>query len=242
MRKDPNTDPEDGFLSRWSRRKRENSSTAESADAVQEETIQQTTPAPVTGRMNTAPPEANAVAPVEADDQVQEEESTTERVLTDEDMPSIESLKEGDDFSPFMSPGVSQELRKLALRKLFSAATFNVRDGLDDYDDDFRSFAALGDIITSDMKHQKEMWEKRKREEEERLAQQSMDEDVEEIEEFSEHEDQVEEQSDPEQHLDDQSSTQSELASSKDESQQTDTQESDSTKDSNTATDSDSRV
>ena len=80
-----------------------------------------------------------------------------EKVLTDEDMPPLDSLDEDSDYSGFLSSGVSEALRRRALRKLFSSAVFNIPDGLDDYDDDFTSFAALGDIVTSDMKHQAEM-------------------------------------------------------------------------------------
>ena len=86
-----------------------------------------------------------------------------EKVLTDEDMPSLESLGEDSDYRGFLSPGVSKELRRRALRKLFMSAVFNVRDGLDDYDEDFTSFEALGDIVTSDMKHQAEMEAERAR-------------------------------------------------------------------------------
>ena len=78
-------------------------------------------------------------------------------VLTDEDMPPLDSLGEDSDYSGFLSPGVTEGLRRRALRKLFTSAVFNVPDGLDDYDDDFTSFQALGDIVTSDMKHQAEM-------------------------------------------------------------------------------------
>lgn len=84
-------------------------------------------------------------------------DTVEERVLTDEDMPPLESLDENSDYSGFLSSGVTEGLRRRALRKLFSSAVFNVPDGLDDYDDDFTSFAALGDIVTSDMKHQAEM-------------------------------------------------------------------------------------
>lgn len=77
--------------------------------------------------------------------------------LTDEDMPPVESLTETSDFSGFLSPEVSEELRRVALRKLFNTALFSQRDGLDDYDDDFTSFAKLGDIVTADMRHQMEM-------------------------------------------------------------------------------------
>ena len=78
-------------------------------------------------------------------------------MLTDADMPPLESLGEDDDYSGFMSTGVSEELRNLALRKLFRSAKFNVVDGLNDYDDDFTNFEPLGDIITSDMRHQMEV-------------------------------------------------------------------------------------
>ena len=86
-----------------------------------------------------------------------------ERTLTDEDMPSLDMLDEDSDYSGFLSPGVSEALRRRALRKLFSSAVFNVPDGLDDYDDDFTSFAALGDIVTSDMKHKAEVEAERAR-------------------------------------------------------------------------------
>ena len=75
---------------------------------------------------------------------------------TDEDMPPIESLTEESDFTGFLSPNVSEELRKLALRKLFHGAAFNVRDGLDDYDQDFTNFAKLGDVMTADLRYRLE--------------------------------------------------------------------------------------
>lgn len=74
----------------------------------------------------------------------------------DEDMPAVETLTEESDYTGFLSPNVSEELRSLALRKLFHGAAFNVCDGLDDYAEDFTSFAKLGNIITADMKHQLE--------------------------------------------------------------------------------------
>ena len=79
------------------------------------------------------------------------------KALTDEDMPPLDSLDEDSDYSGFLSPEVTEGLRRRALRKLFLSAAFNIPDGLDDYDDDFTSFQALGDIVTSDMKHQAEM-------------------------------------------------------------------------------------
>lgn len=76
---------------------------------------------------------------------------------TDADMPPVEALDYNADFSGFMSPRVSEGLRRVALRKLFHSAELNIVDGLDEYAEDFTQFEALGDIITADMKHQIEV-------------------------------------------------------------------------------------
>ena len=143
-----NKEARDGesVLSRWSRRKLEAEREPEATAAIAE-----TAPA---ADAETAPPPQ----PVD------------EKPLTDADMPDVDSLTEASDFSPFMSPGVSDELRNLALRKLFRAPVFNIRDGLDEYDEDFTTFEALGNIVTSDMKHQAEMQQQKLRE---ALAQES---------------------------------------------------------------------
>ncbi len=70
------------------------------------------------------------------------------------DLPSVETLDENSDVSGFLSPKVSGDLRRLALNKLFHLPKFNITDGLDDYDENYRNFAALGDIITADMRYQ----------------------------------------------------------------------------------------
>ena len=72
--------------------------------------------------------------------------------LTDEDMPPLESLDQDSDYSGFLSPGVSENLRQLALRKLFRSAKFNVTDGLNDYDQDYSKWVPLGDVVTCDMR------------------------------------------------------------------------------------------
>ncbi|MCP4487977.1 MAG: DUF3306 domain-containing protein [Gammaproteobacteria bacterium] len=85
-----------------------------------------------------------------------------EPVLTDADMSAIEALDENSDFSKFMSSGVSDKLRNMALQKMFQTPAFNIRDGLDEYDEDFTRFEKLGDIVTCDMKHRLEMQENKK--------------------------------------------------------------------------------
>lgn len=53
-------------------------------------------------------------------------------------LPDPDSLPAGSDIRAYLEPGVDKALRKKALRRLFSAERYNVRDGLDDYDEDFR--------------------------------------------------------------------------------------------------------
>ncbi len=64
------------------------------------------------------------------------------------DLPDIETLDKDSDYSVFMKEGVPEQLKKLALRKLWrSDPVFAVLDGLNDYDEDFRiPEAILGEI------------------------------------------------------------------------------------------------
>ena len=166
MSRRPDTDAEEGFLRRWSNRKR--SVREEAQPTPQDDRIDTEEPVP----LNTIVPEdspGRMRTTVEADRlrESREEPEESPPVLTDADMPSLDTLDERSDYSGFLSPGVSDRLRKRALRKLFAAAVFNVRDGLDDYDEDFTWFEPLGDMVTSDMKHQAEVAERRRLEAEE---------------------------------------------------------------------------
>jgi len=84
--------------------------------------------------------------------------------LTDADMPDLDSLGEDDDYSGFLSPGISEALRNRALRKLFLSGRFNQLDGLDDYAEDFTTFEPLGAIVTADMRHAAERQAQRAKE------------------------------------------------------------------------------
>ena len=145
MQKGPGKHADENFLARWSRRK---------AGGVE----QRRSSAGVAGQ----PPSGGELIEGRRDG-AELPARAPQTILTDAHMPPLDSLTENSDFSGFLSPGVSEELRKLAVRKLFRSAIFNDRDGLDDYDEDFRNFAALGDHITSDMKHRMELDEQRKR-------------------------------------------------------------------------------
>jgi hypothetical protein len=76
--------------------------------------------------------------------------------LTDADMPPVESLTAESDFSQFLAEGVSDGLRRAALRKMFHLPEFNVLDGLNDYDEDYTKFEKLGDILTYHQRRMKE--------------------------------------------------------------------------------------
>ena len=154
-------DSKESVLSRWSRRKLEAEQGADKA------------PAPPAVDAPPSIEEIKSHDAADADTALQPEAEAPP--LTDADMPDIDSLTEDSDFSPFMSAGVSDELRNLALRKLFHAPVFNIRDGLDEYDDDFTQFEKLGSIITSDMKHRLEMEQEKLRE---RLAEEETEADA----------------------------------------------------------------
>lgn len=119
--------PEEGFLARWSRRK----------GRVQAQEEKQP-PAAATAETSPRP------APLPIAEK------------TDADMPPVESLDADSDYAQFLSPKVSERLRRAALRKLFHQPQYNVMDGLDTYIADYRDYTPLGDIITADMRHQME--------------------------------------------------------------------------------------
>ena len=122
---DASAPPDEPFLERWSRRKANVKAGVEvEADPPAGDVAAQ---APM--------PEEPAQAPVAVE------------------LPDLDSLDGDSDYSAFMSPGVDADLRRKALRKLFSSPKFNVCDGLDDYCDDYTTFEGLGDIVTADMKY-----------------------------------------------------------------------------------------
>src|SRR3954464_330118 len=52
-------------------------------------------------------------------------------------LPPLEELTPQSDFSVFMHPKVDADVRRAALKKLFTDPHFNVMDGLDTYIDDY---------------------------------------------------------------------------------------------------------
>ncbi|WP_455206420.1 DUF3306 domain-containing protein [Kaarinaea lacus] len=120
------------FLRRWSKRKLDGSATTE-------ERVDETQASLTTAEQQPEPSRSDPAL-----DQPQVE-------LTDDDMPPVDTLDENSDFSGFLSPKVSETLRRQALRKLFHFQQFNITDGLNDYDGDYTKFEKLGDVITHEM-------------------------------------------------------------------------------------------
>ena len=113
-----------GFLSRWSRRKQ----------AVREGQVLPPEPAAAPQAVRAEPvpaaPAASALpraAPADAP-----RETTPPPTLDD-----VARLTPEADFSRFVAPDVSSEVRNAAVKKLFADPHFNVMDGLDVYIDDY---------------------------------------------------------------------------------------------------------
>jgi hypothetical protein len=120
---------DEGGFSRWSRRKRD-------TRAPRQEDA--------TGPGADAPPPADSPARTAALTPGDEGESAPSAP----DLPAVDDLDGESDYSPFMADGVPDELRQAALRKLWrSNPVFNVRDGLDDYDDDFTIIEAIKTVV-----------------------------------------------------------------------------------------------
>ena len=111
---------QEGFLGRWSRRK---------AAVRAEEQVEQNEIHPDTSLLKEGAVQQGAMVAEEQEEFAFQgegqiviadaEEKPSDAPLTDADMPPIETLTEDSDYTGFMSPEVSEELRKLALRKLF---------------------------------------------------------------------------------------------------------------------------
>ncbi len=96
-----------GFFSRWSRRKEE----ARAAEVI---VAPEPTPEPPVEPAPVAEPEKPALT-----------------------LDDVAQLRHESDFSPFVARGVDEDVKRAAMKKLFSDPHFNVMDGLDTYIDDY---------------------------------------------------------------------------------------------------------
>ena len=86
------------------------------------------------------------------------------------ELPPVESLTPDSDYRPFFHPKVSEDVRRSALKKLFSDPHFNVMDGLDVYIDDYSKSEPIPPAMLAGMKTAQDIlrWAKEDREERER--------------------------------------------------------------------------
>jgi len=115
---------EESGLSRWARRKAEvRRERGGAAPAVEEE------PAAQLPAESAAPEDAAAGSP---------------EPVTPEDLPDIDSLTAESDFTVFLKEGVPQQLRRLALRKLWASDPVLANlDGLIEYGEDYTDAAMV---------------------------------------------------------------------------------------------------
>ena len=138
------SDRDDGFLTRWARRKaRVGSGLAEPAEkparpadaaVVAKPSASATTVAKPSASATTVPGAASSGAPavVDAPGRVPAVEPIALPTLED-----VALLTRSSDYSRFVQPGVDSNVKNAALKKLFSDPHYNVMDGLDTYIDDY---------------------------------------------------------------------------------------------------------
>ena len=139
---------DESFLSRWSRRKAE-ARTVEPAPSAP--LAVDPGSAAVEPALGASPPGEASAAPVPASDPADPRMAAAPAPTIE--LPDLDRLGEDSDYSAFLTPGVDADLRRRALRQLFSSPKFNVFDGLDTYRDDYTSFPALGSVVTADMRY-----------------------------------------------------------------------------------------
>jgi Protein of unknown function (DUF3306) len=117
-------DTSESFLSRWAKRK---------ADVRAEEVK--------SGELRNTNPSTSALFEAKMPEDEQPERSLpnneNDSSATNPPLPSIESLTQESDFSPFMGKDVAADLRNQAMKKLFTNPHYNVQDGLDIYIGDY---------------------------------------------------------------------------------------------------------
>ncbi|MCG9609312.1 DUF3306 domain-containing protein [Vibrio harveyi] len=137
------------FFSRWSKRKLEETTT-EPADAKVVESVESTEPETAQAHEELST-EAQALATEASATETESQQASNE--TTDPEEMSVAQL---------LVSEASESVKKAALRKMFLSEEFNVRDGLDDYDDDYSNIKSLSEGVAETLRD----WVKEKTEEE----------------------------------------------------------------------------
>jgi hypothetical protein len=136
---------DENFFSRWSRRKVESAQgkalPAEPAEKQAEKQGEKQRPATV-----------RPSAPVEPPATEQPNADQARPKLTMED---VAALTPDSDYSAFVARGVDENVKRSALKKLFSDPHFNVMDGLDTYIEDYNKFEPIPAAMLASLNHAK---------------------------------------------------------------------------------------
>lgn len=142
------------FFSRWSQRKLDESTdkALEAEQPVEETSVTSSEPASQTlsSAEELAPNDPASIEPTNA---LEESADTKE---------SASEATEELSMAQLLVSEASESVKKAALRKLFLSEEFNVRDGLDDYDDDYSNLKSLSEGVAESLRD----WVKEKAEEE----------------------------------------------------------------------------
>lgn len=150
---------EASFFSRWSQRKQEQSQESVPEQPVSESSVNSGTELQAYQQVDQqeSNPEKSAVIATpdlnQSDLPATTGVSEADKSLSDEDMPDVESLDGNSDVSEFFSDDVSEALRKKALKAMFLTPEFNIRDGLEDYDDDFSVMKPLTEKVAAGLRN-----------------------------------------------------------------------------------------
>ncbi|MEZ9446801.1 DUF3306 domain-containing protein [Vibrio splendidus] len=157
------------FFSRWSQRKLDES-TDEPLEAQQtleeteltssEASSSEISPADLSSEMEAAAPQSLESDALETNEEVHAADVQDPAPEATEDL-SVAQL---------LVSEASESVKKAALRKLFLSEEFNVRDGLDDYDDDYSNLKSLSEGVAETLRD----WVKDKTEEETTLEEEQI--------------------------------------------------------------------
>ena len=150
----PEQDDNEGFLLRWSRRKRGAEEPVKAKSAVAEspatEAVEETTVASLAQQSEVVSHDESMNEGPAVGDGVAATDKAVESEVAPHDLESvdIDAMNYESDYTEFMKDGVPEALKRKALRQLWRSDPIlaNV-DGLCDYDDDFTDAALAVDVL-----------------------------------------------------------------------------------------------
>ncbi|MBB1464227.1 DUF3306 domain-containing protein [Vibrio sp. SG41-7] len=157
------------FFSRWSQRKLDESTdepleveqTLEATELTSSDSSSsEISPADLSSEMESAAPQSLESDALETNEEVNASDVQDPAPEATEDL-SVAQL---------LVSEASESVKKAALRKLFLSEEFNVRDGLDDYDDDYSNLKSLSEGVAETLRD----WVKDKTEEETTLEEEQV--------------------------------------------------------------------